>query len=195
MRPASARTAIRRRRQPRWIRSLRPRATCHGCRGQSVCPAEVIRTPARRVRWATVFPASRRFSPGLRPARATCRWERPRTTRSTCRRPDADTVRARRFKGMIAKPAALFELERALGGATAATLPRSSSLRSVRATTEWQYSQMVTRLLPVLNVTGAPQAGQGASTGRMEEGEGIGCRVQEEGNSCCQPRRSRRAFL
>src|SRR5262249_7645519 len=46
-----------------------------------------------------------------------------------------------------------------------ATLPRSSSLRSPRATTELQKSQTTTIDEPILKFIGAPHPGQIASTG------------------------------
>jgi hypothetical protein len=46
---------------------------------------------------------------------------------------------------------------------SAATLPKSSSLRSARATADPQCSQTVTKETLAVNATGAPQEGQGAS--------------------------------
>src|SRR5688572_33045045 len=51
---------------------------------------------------------------------------------------------------------------------SSATLPRSLRSRSVRATAEWQYSQMTTIDWPLLNSTGPPHDGQLATRALIE---------------------------
>jgi hypothetical protein len=68
------------------------------------------------------------------------------------------------FESRVFPFAAQSDVERDPVSTSSATFPRSFSSRSVRATAEWQYSQMTTIDCPLLNSTGPPHEGQFATS-------------------------------